>query len=391
MRAWSRLPKALILFMILGSIVLNPSAQAFQPLRNISEVRNAEPEDVLHVATAKVVFADYALIRKDFPEVRRYTNNKIDAWLIRNAAIISKAQAAQQVVNTEIKTTGRVSKATRPPEYKRAHVKEVDTGGLFDIKGTGSVDPSTKFGRNGLATLGEMIREYLYSNLVSRIFGKTGRFDNVKCYAVLDLGFNVKLDDGTETPAGVVIRQVANRHGETSVGTDREFEDPAVLPREHQLEVELTLRQFGVTSAIHLFPGMYNLKFEVDQMNLQGTEDGSVIDYGSFRVRSHFDRPIYYTYDIHGNANITEADVAVPVDSPHFIQPNPALAIPTQMWGNWAAHGEQDNPDVWSRHFADAWRQGRVTRREAEQHFRNFMKPVDEKLSPIGLCSQVFH
>jgi hypothetical protein len=53
-------------------------------LRDPSKLWEAKTEMVVPVATARVILADYELIRKDFPEIKNLSNEQIDQWLIRN-------------------------------------------------------------------------------------------------------------------------------------------------------------------------------------------------------------------------------------------------------------------------------------------------------------------
>ena len=181
------------------------------PLRNSQDLWEAVAEEVLHVSTARVMLADYDLIRQDFPEVKTFSNDKIDAWLIANTAFISKEQAAQEVVNTPIKLDGVKKKAFRPREYRRAHVFQMDTGGLIDAKGTGSVDPHQGNERNGLAALADVIREFMFEKMVKRIFNKLQRFDTVGTYAAIDFGFDVKWSHGGRSRAGATERAARRR------------------------------------------------------------------------------------------------------------------------------------------------------------------------------------
>ncbi|HWS72511.1 MAG TPA: hypothetical protein VN605_10375, partial [Thermoanaerobaculia bacterium] len=72
------------------------------------------PELALRVSGARVVFADYALLRNDFPQLEWASRPAIDDWLLRNAAVVSAPQAAQEVVNTKIALTGESVTAYRP-------------------------------------------------------------------------------------------------------------------------------------------------------------------------------------------------------------------------------------------------------------------------------------
>ncbi|WP_438710941.1 hypothetical protein ACSTS3_20410 [Aquimarina muelleri] len=104
-------------------------------------------EIMLGVANAKVLFANYAVIKSDFPnQWNRITKNTknpeeaIDNWLLKNTAFISVSQAKSKITNTTIHTTNAKSSAWRPPRYGRAAIlgqpeeKEESSPFLFDVK-----------------------------------------------------------------------------------------------------------------------------------------------------------------------------------------------------------------------------------------------------------------
>ena len=355
------------------------SVHAMTPIRDPKKLWEPEKAKVYRVKTARVMLADYELIRRDFPEIASYSNSKIDEWILRNAANISPEQAAQEVTNTKIETDGVLRDAYRPREYRRAHVFKADTGGLIDAKGTGSVDPHQGNERNGLAALADAFREYLFEKLTSRIFKFEGRFDTVGTYGVIDLGFDIKWSNGSQSRAGIVLRQAHVRFHEGKIG-DRQREDPVVLPTEHQLKVELALRKYGMTAAIDVHPGLYSVTRHGDQLNLQGAQDGSIVDYGGFRAVNHFHKPLYATYNSDGGANVSDADILLEPNSPKYTQPDPSLKIPFGIWGNTVTGGGLDNPYVWSEELSQAIREGRADRSAAEQHFKNLIGPVETLL-----------
>src|SRR3954470_9370402 len=100
------------------------------------EKGQANLEEVLHLPDARVAWVDYNALRHDFPALADMPEAYIDAWLVSNAAYVSKPQAEQAVVNSPIKTDGACRRALRPPNYGRAVIVEVP-GGLLDLKGAG--------------------------------------------------------------------------------------------------------------------------------------------------------------------------------------------------------------------------------------------------------------
>lgn len=90
-------------FNIFAQPVIPKTHVNIDPKRTIKEVHElAKAEEVFYLKNAKIVIADYDLIKKDFPFTRSLNNFEIDEWLLSQAAYISSPQADQVVVNTEI-------------------------------------------------------------------------------------------------------------------------------------------------------------------------------------------------------------------------------------------------------------------------------------------------
>ena len=389
-------PKTLLRFasalvLPLSTVMLVSSlAMASPPLRDPSKLWEPRQETVLKLKNARVVVADYPLIRQDFPEVAKMTDAQIDKWLVDSTGYMSIQQVAQQETNTAIPVTGETTLAYRPREYGRAHVFKAGHG-LIDVKGSGGIDPHAGFERTGLATLGEMIREYMMEKLVSKAFKHMGKYETVPCYAVLDLGFWAK-GSGTndqDVAAGAVLRRAHVRHHVGAIG-DRQREDPVVLPRELQYEIEMALRHYGITSTIYLGPGQYKNTLLGDQLNIQGDENGAVIDFAGFRVRDHFELPVYYSYDEGGNAAVSDKDIAKRPNEPGFVQPDPALRVTMRRWGR-VPNPMQDKTIMGSERLAHALEKGKAGRADVLKYYHYLMDPVDEKLvaTPVR-CSALF-
>lgn len=340
------------------------------PLRDPGQLWEAQAEEVLPVKSARVVVADYGLIRRDFPEVASYDNQQIDQWLVRNAAYVSKQQAAQDIVNSPIQTGSEKRQAFRPREYRRAHVFVADTGGLIDAKGSGSVDPSPGSHDNGLATLGDMIREYSYEKMINAIFQRDGRYETVGSYAVIDFGFDIKHPEGGTSRAGLVLRQAHTRFHNEIIGS-RTRNQPTMLPKDFQLEVELFLRQFGITSTVK-FKG-------VELINLQGSTTMAVIDFGAFLTDKQFVKDVYHFYDPRGTPSLSRDSFVMRPGTPDFIQPS-ENRIPFDVWGysqTGKADSKYDNLFIWSHELAQSWAEGRAHRHDVDQHFKNLFDRAD--------------
>jgi len=165
-----------------------------------------------------------------------------------------------------------------------------------------------------------------------------------------------------------------------------------MLPRELQLKIELLLRRYGLTSSIK-----HN---KMDLINLQGADNGAVIDFGSFLVEEKFNYPIAYFYDSSGNASSTEKIMAP--DDKRFVQPDVHSHVPFKIWGysqSGKADSKYDNPYIWSHEIAESIRQGKATRQDVEQHIRkmfdrkevqDFLNSIHPLTTPGSSCGRLF-
>ena len=323
-------------------------------------------EEFVRVESARIVLVDYDLVRKDFVETRAMSNPEIDAWLLKHTAFVSKPQAAQQTVNTPIATTAERVQAFRPKEYKRAAVFRAGSG-LIDVKGSGAPRPQQADHGNGLATLGEGIREFIYEKLIRKIFEREGgKHQTLGTYAILDYGFDVIHANGSRSPAGAILRQ-----GHARYAGDFAF---SLMDEGKALEVELLLRKYGITTA-----GAHRTH-PADWINVQGTKEGLIIDYGAFLTVERFEKPIRH---IHGRVNLME------IGDPRFVQPNPLLRVDFSRWGT-SVTGVQDtkydNPWVWSHEFAENWRKGIANRDHAWQHYLNLVGAQEQRWMATVRC-----
>ncbi|GAB4014872.1 MAG: hypothetical protein Fur0010_13350 [Bdellovibrio sp.] len=320
------------------------------PKRSIEEVNEIyEQEKVLKLKNPRIVIVDYDLIRRDFPSIANLSNPQIDQWLLDQVAYVSIPQARQTVVNTTIETTEENITAYRPFEYGRALVfdmKHPSTGehlGLMDVKGVGSVKPGQKDHGNGIATLGETIREFLYENMMRRVLKDSNLPQKtVGSYAVIDPGFDVVHADGSTSPAGYYVRQ----------GHDRVPQRGAWLPKELRFKIQKVFHQYGIDP----------------NQNIQGTKNhNGIFDFGHYVVKD----------------NLKGID--------------PEKQIPFSIWGydknipardgdHWF-YSKKDYPWNWSHEFAENWRKGHANRDAAWMHFLNMISPVEKKLR-TGLGGQ---
>ncbi len=310
------------------------------PLRNIEDVnKNSEPEEFVRLTNARILIADYDLIRKDFIFLRNKSNEEIDKWLLDNTAYISKKQANQSVVNTDIPISDEVITAYRPPRYGRAIVFEVDNPdsqtieGLIDVKGTGSLDPGHGSHSDGLATLGEVVREYIYERAMREIVKDSGLKNKVVgSYAVVDPGFDVKHANGATSPAGFYLRQAHGRN-------KREW-----LPSGIRVKVQNVLRSYGIDP----------------KSNIQGTRENHIFDFGHYIVRDDLDN--------------LDKSKSLPF---HLWGYNKDLEIDAPPGRDFS---KLDWPWIWSHELADNWRKGNANRDDVWRHFINLTQPFIDKI-----------
>jgi hypothetical protein len=424
-----------------------------KPIQNVNQLEvTTTHEKVYRLKNAKIVYADYHLIRKDFPQISHLTDEKIDEWLLDNAALMSENQLKQTNANGLIPVTEQARSAFRPAEYGRALVfpvsnylepfgpkelhttsaiqaisnlsyylsnpsewdssfdvniyelqetlnnledaefknkitdilnkmqsyvkvrspktlseirQEVEqvvnkftpTNGLIDAKGVGSLAPKPGGHSDGLMTLGEGIREYIYEKMINKVLVKENSgLSTVGSYAVIDGGFDVKHADGSSSPGGIYLRQAHVRYKSKS----------SLLDDAKALQYEKMFRKYGITTA-----GAYRQKYNYDMINVQGTKDGAILDFGGFLVVDKMrasDAKNFY-----GVNNIILAN--------QVTQPDPHVRIPFEIWGTTVSKVEDpknDNIWLWSHELATALREGRASRADANNHFNNFLNPVNQ-------------
>jgi hypothetical protein len=184
--------------------------------------------------------------------------------------------------------------------------------------------------------------------------------DTVGTYAIVDYGFDVVHADGSKSRAGEILRQGHQR-----------FQDfGSLYDDDTSLKLETLLRRYGVSSA-----GAYHDE-PVEKINLQGTlQKNGVLDFGGFLVLDHFDKPAKNFYHSKILISPTQAD---------FVQPDPELRVPFQIWGTTATgklDPKADNVWVWSHELSDSIERGTASRHDVEQHMRNLLEPVDHILA----------
>ena len=311
------------------------------------------------------VWADYQVLGHDFPVLARFPQERIDRWLVDNAAFVSKPQVEQAIVNSPIETDGISRKALRPPNYGRAVIAEVP-GGLLDLKGAGVRPgriPSSAEHSNGLEHLGVAFGDLMLKFLIDGIFDRASpRHWSVPIYAILDLGFDLKDDLDMHPAAGLQVRRAHRRKrgGNT-------LPESGTLEQIMQFEIEMTIRNYGLTSATwansvsleiknggatarirdtrltdvsqedvalfhRLVAGAQEARLE--RINIQlsrdepGASSGHLLDFGHFNVRDHFDFPI--------TSSVADRRHCIgPIlrpDDEAFIQPDRVVCLDPAFW-----------------------------------------------------------
>ena len=375
MACLSKMTCAIVLAATFSIFEVSPvRADIGNPARVISEVEpSAHVEKTLSVPNARVVAANYTLLKRDFPVLRTLSNPEIDHWLLSNVAFISESQARQSIVNSPIQTSvAREKPAYRPRHYGRALVFEVD-GGLIDGKGFGALFPTHQHHADGLATLGEVIREYLYQNLVQMVFDHSGTgLRTVGSYGVIDWGFDVIHQNGDRNRAGAILRQAHRRFPSQA----------SLFPTELTLNIERVLRRYGITSA-----GAYRTnERSYDRMNIQGTADGAVIDFGAFLAVAQFDRPI---------STFLPSKLRIHQTDSQFVQPDPTIRVPLREWGVPEGHAQDpknDTPWRYAHDLARAIADGRADRSAFDRQFVDMLGAYSAQLKVDhgGLCRSLF-
>lgn len=339
--------------------------------------RDVTPEPARRVRTARVVIANHAQLRADIPELRACTSPEVDAWLLRHAALISEQQARQCRVNTPIEIAGEPIEVFRPPRYGRAFVSWVrgapaGVSRLLDLKGTGvapAVTPSFDGQSDGLLPLEKALADVAMQELIDAIFRHAGvQFYTVPTYAVLDLGFDIRLEGGQKVPAGLQVRRAHRRPPGGAELPARGSVEQLV-----KFEIELLLRHYGVTSCnrastlvvierhgrLHLFYGgkpvdIYDdaalapleptlrafgggaRAWRFDCVNIQNTRELSsepstaqLVDFGHYRVRDRFEDPVLSLVA----DRVLRWGGALGTAHPDFVVPEPSVAVPVEHWG----------------------------------------------------------
>ncbi len=326
------------------------------PVREISQIGvPSQANPMLRVGTARILLADYGLIKKDFPFTTQWSNERIDAWLLDQTGYVSESQIkSPNGVNSAVATRGDIHQAYRPAGYGRGAVYPVASPvdgkpfGLIDAKGTGAIDPKQVSHGSGLMSAGEGLREFFYEKYVAGVLAhQKSDWSTVGTYAVIDWGFDEIHTDGSKVPAGAVLRQAHERvQGRPGL---------QYLTGGDARAVELSLREYGMTST-----GDSVIKNGKHYTNLQGTTDQKLIDFGHFIQLPEL--PSGGT----GNYGELQAQVLIEATDPDFVkQSHPEMKTVIESWGPYPGQNPDPKFDRISGEMTDlvrAIRDGRASR-----------------------------
>ncbi|WP_103072550.1 hypothetical protein [Aquimarina sediminis] len=252
--------------------------------------QHLDHETMFGVANAKVIFANYEVIKSDFPnQWDRITKGvdceeaAIDKWLVENTAFISNKQAHSSCTNNSISLTGVRCRAWRPSQCNRSAILgqpemyEEDSRFLFDVKGNGvSLNEDPKFANtDGFMTLSEAIHEVIIEHLIfASMVHATVDIRPMPAYGVVDLGFSVwSEDDHKPERAVLLLRRATIKHQNQREPFEQEKESALVF-----LKTELLFRKYGLSSSNCASVG-FNVLY--DGIRLIVDRDGQRIKLGN--------------------------------------------------------------------------------------------------------------
>jgi hypothetical protein len=336
----------LLLFLLPTILSFADDRTTSEPKRTINQVHSQSvPEEMYRLRKARIAIMDYDLLRLDFPSLNNMTNYQIDRWILDQVAYISKPQAQQTIVNTPIPLNGDTRKAYRPPEYGRAIVFEIKDPdgkylGLIDAKGTGSLHPGQVDHGNGLATLGEAIREYNYENLIRGVLIDAGVPNRtVGSYGVIDAGFDVIHADGSTSRAGIYLRQAHSRPSKNGW-----------LSPSKREQLEMLFWKYGIDP----------------NANIQGTVNDDIYDFGHYVVKEGY--------------SVIDPKKQIPFEQWGYDK----SILPTGNDTRWF-YSKHDRPWIWAHETAEAFAEGKAGRDAIWRHHIEMVQPALKKLPACGV------
>lgn len=239
---------------LLGLLTLLPQfvlcgfsfAHEFLRPRTPAELGEVAIEEAQRLNHVKVPWANYELIKRDFPALTHLSNAEIDQWLLENFAFTSPDQRELDGIRqTPLDRNPSITKtAYRPKGWNRAALLEAldaegKTIGMVDVKGFGlgkasaddmkwqksqylaACEPKNSASReerlnclriqdhsDGLMSAGEAIAETTRQMALQRLFElESSPYEVVETYAILIPSHQILKKDGETLPAGLYLRQ----------------------------------------------------------------------------------------------------------------------------------------------------------------------------------------
>lgn len=231
---------------------------------------SAVEETLLGLSNARVLWFDKERLNLDFPILTEAERNGCRCsphanFLLENAAFISQPMNAEESIVRGLKLDDRKQIALRPPRYGRAAVLpasykyakgKTKSLGLLDVKGIGVAadkKPICAPHRTGLLPLPMAIEEVVNQRIIEQYLAeRLPNVTGVPLYGLLALGFEGQMpgqigQKPAYIPAGAIVRAA---HQRPEGGADLvSFGSPE---QRVQLQIELALRQGGITSTTPL-------------------------------------------------------------------------------------------------------------------------------------------
>jgi hypothetical protein len=223
--------------------------------RSIDEFSEKRFQTHFRIPAARVVWANYLRLRSDFSQLRHYTDDQIDLWIVESFAYLSELQLLLRGIRTSEYSPdlGQPRTFAHPDKYYRASVapagitSSLDSSageanaGVVDLKGTGTSNQSEvenqvrEFQRiqaapasetrtnslnklrtldhsDGMMSLGEAIAEVSRQVAIQKSFdvhnAKSGTyFQTVESYFIIALDIDILKEGGRKVPSGIIGRQ----------------------------------------------------------------------------------------------------------------------------------------------------------------------------------------
>lgn len=207
-----------------------------------------EAEKFFQLRDARVMFADYDLLRRDFaPRLDGAERAEIDSFLVEHCGVIS-ADQVRHCPEIPYRRARRLG--YRPPYYGRAAVIPVDDPPRFiDVKGVGVQPGEIPRGEaycTGLMMASEALTEILFEKLCAAALRHAGgQYEVVPTYALLDLGFPALTWKRRREPAVAIARRA---HTRPRTQWDDE-EPPGEVAVRVMRDIVLLLRRYGITTS----------------------------------------------------------------------------------------------------------------------------------------------